>query len=70
MSRFASRLIEKEKEKAEERKSEMQREGAGPGEGGSKSEGVTGAVTNIETRCSDFIKKNKTALKNFYVAAV
>jgi hypothetical protein len=70
VSRFASRLIEKEKEKAEERKSEMQREGAGPGEGGSKNEGVAGAVTNIETRCLDFIKKNKTALKNFYVAAV
>jgi hypothetical protein len=70
VSRFASRLIEKEKEKAEERKSEMQREGAGPGEGGSKSEGVTAAVTNIETRCLDFIKKNKTTLKSFYVAAV
>jgi hypothetical protein len=70
VSRFASRLVEKEKEKAEERKSEMVREGAGPGERGSKSEGLIGAVTNIETRCLDFIKKNKTALKNFYVAAV
>lgn len=70
MSRFASRLIEKEKEKAEERKTEMQGVGEGEGGEGSKSEGVTGAVTNIETRCLDFIKKNKTALKSFYIAAV
>lgn len=70
MSRFASRLIEKEKEKTEEQKSAVEREGSGLGEGGSKSGGITGAVTNIETRCLDFIKKNKTALKNFYVAAV
>lgn len=70
MSRFASRLVEKEKEKTEEQKSEVEREGSGQGEGVSKSGGVTGALTNIETRCLDFVKKNKTAMRNFYVAAV
>ena len=38
--------------------------------GQSKSEGITAALTDIETRCMDFIKKNKTTMKTFYVAAV
>ena len=45
---------------------------AGAGEGGSERqcEGITAAITDIERRCLDFIKKNKTTLKNFYVEAV